>query len=188
MTSGSRILMLFPLGARERYLVEIERGESPRDFFYGGLHLASRGVPVDFGNTRRDPEGAIEGLWLKGEILRNRVTNFGMSRQRRVDPQTDTRWPPQSRPWERRETSGFRRSLQRIGHRRSNGHRRGPGRHRLDHCRSWGERDESVVSNQPHQDVHRNGRDLRQHLRRFWRDGRLHDESGGGGANGIRYQ
>ena len=82
MTSGPRMLMLFPLGARERYLVEIERGESPRDFFYGGLHLASRGVPVDFGNTRRDPQGVLDGLWLKGEILRNRVTNFGMSRQR----------------------------------------------------------------------------------------------------------
>lgn len=82
MTSGPCTLMLFPLGARERYLVEIERGESPRDFFYGGLHLASRGVPVDFGNTRRDPQGVLDRLLLKGEMLRNRVTNFGMSRQR----------------------------------------------------------------------------------------------------------
>lgn len=77
-----RIAMLFPSAARENHLAEVLRGEAPRDFFYGALHLRNCGVDVKFGDTRLDPPDAVGKLWLRGEILRNRISNFGLSRQR----------------------------------------------------------------------------------------------------------
>ncbi len=83
--------MLFPTVVREKRLVEAKSGDSPRDFFYGGLSLRDRGLDVIFGNSRKDPNGALARLRLIGERGRNRLINFGLSRQRiaALKPDTD---------------------------------------------------------------------------------------------------
>jgi glycosyltransferase involved in cell wall biosynthesis len=77
-----RILILFPTGGREARMAEIAKGKSPRDFFYGALHLLDQGADIAFGNTRKDPNAVFGRLRLLGERYRNRVSNFGLSRQR----------------------------------------------------------------------------------------------------------
>jgi glycosyltransferase involved in cell wall biosynthesis len=80
--TDSRFLFLYPGESRRQRLAALATGEVPRDFFYGYLALAEAGLNADIGDTRRDPAGAVARLALQWEILRNRVLEFGLSRQR----------------------------------------------------------------------------------------------------------
>lgn len=79
---NERILFLFPSESRQRRLAEIETGTVPKEFFYGYLQLLEDGHDVMMANTRKDPDGRMQRAELGWEILRNRVSNSGFSRQR----------------------------------------------------------------------------------------------------------
>lgn len=83
-TAGIRILALFPAVGRADRLIEVRSGDAPREFFYGNLHLLASGADVRFGDSRKDPPRIPGRLWLWAERYRNRLTNFGLTKQRIV--------------------------------------------------------------------------------------------------------
>lgn len=76
------VLFLFPSNSRQQRLGELASGTVPKDFFYGFLHLRDQGRPVAMADTRQDPAGLVNHGLLQWEILRNRFSNSGLSRQR----------------------------------------------------------------------------------------------------------
>lgn len=80
--SADEIVVLFPAAGRKRRLVEAGEGAYPREFFYGALDLAGQGMTVRYADTRRAPDGALGRAHLLYERARNRVSGFGLSRQR----------------------------------------------------------------------------------------------------------
>jgi hypothetical protein len=80
--AASAVAILFPGAGRKRRLQEAEAGQYPREFFYGALDLAARGAAVRYADTRRDPEGLLGKAHLLVERARNRMSGFGLSRQR----------------------------------------------------------------------------------------------------------
>ncbi len=78
----SRILLLFPAAARKERLGQVERNECPKDFFYGSLGPVRNDFEIVMGNSRKEPSGQVHRLLLLGERLRNRLINFGLTRQR----------------------------------------------------------------------------------------------------------
>ncbi len=80
--ASSKVLVLCPLSGRNPGQAVAEADRTPLDFYYGALALRDDGTQVAFCDNRRDPRGAIAKLRLAGERLRNRLANFGLSRQR----------------------------------------------------------------------------------------------------------
>ncbi len=80
--SDNPILFLFPSNSRQQRLGELASGTVPKDFFYGFLHLRDIGGRVAMADTRQDPPGLVNNGLLQWEILRNRWSNSGFSRQR----------------------------------------------------------------------------------------------------------
>jgi glycosyltransferase involved in cell wall biosynthesis len=76
------ITILFPGAGRNRRLQETEAGQSPREFFYGALELAAQGIALRYADTRQDPDTILANARLWAERARNRVSGFGLSRQR----------------------------------------------------------------------------------------------------------
>ena len=76
------VVMLFPGAGRKRRLWEAEPGPFPREFFYGTLDLAENGLALTYADTRQDPDGFLGNVQLLFERARNRVSRFGLSRQR----------------------------------------------------------------------------------------------------------
>ena len=77
-----RILLLFPAAARKGRLGQIERNECPADFLYGSLGPVRNDFEIVIGDSRKEPPGQVRRLLLLGERLRNRLINFGLTRQR----------------------------------------------------------------------------------------------------------
>lgn len=76
------ITILFPGAGRKQRLQETEGGQSPREFFYGALELAARGFALRYADTRQDPDTILGNARLWVERARNRLSGFGLSRQR----------------------------------------------------------------------------------------------------------
>lgn len=74
--------VLFPSAARLKRLGESENITVPKDFFYGALNPLQTGKPVELVDTRTDPQGTLARLFLYYERLRNRFSNFGLTRTR----------------------------------------------------------------------------------------------------------
>ena len=75
-------LFLFPGQSRRARLPDLDRGLVPIDFFYGMPAAQAAGYQTVIGDTHRDPPGALSRAHLRWEILRNRISHFGLSRQR----------------------------------------------------------------------------------------------------------
>ncbi|OEJ66076.1 glycosyltransferase family 4 protein [Magnetovibrio blakemorei] len=82
MNDKPSILFIYPGAARQSRLMDIENGQSPKDFFYGYTHIRDLGFKVAIGNSRKDPVGPINQVILAYERLRNRHINFGISSAR----------------------------------------------------------------------------------------------------------
>ena len=78
----SGLLFLFPGAGRRSRLAQVASGEVPKDFYYGFLAVQERGWDVLIGDTRAAPRGRAADLRLRYERIRNRVSNFGLTRQR----------------------------------------------------------------------------------------------------------
>jgi hypothetical protein len=76
------ITILFPGDGRKQRMHDAEAGRCPKEFFYGTLELAARGIALRYADTRRDPDGFVANARLLVERARNRVSRFGLSRQR----------------------------------------------------------------------------------------------------------
>ena len=80
--SDSKILFIYPGESRRNRLQAVTRSESPEDFFYGYIELQKRNYNVEILNSRRKPKGFFDNIYLNHEIIRNRITNIGLSRGR----------------------------------------------------------------------------------------------------------
>ncbi len=78
----SRLLFLYPGAARQSRLAQVTSGNAPKDFYYGYLGIRERGWDARIGDTHTDPPGVAANLLLRLERVRNRLVNFGLTRQR----------------------------------------------------------------------------------------------------------
>jgi len=76
------IAILFPSAGRKSRLHAIEAGLCPKEFFYGALDLSGRGTALRFVDTRQNPDTILANARLWAERARNRLSGFGLSRQR----------------------------------------------------------------------------------------------------------
>lgn len=81
-TAQKPVTILFPSAGRRTRIKDATAGRYPKEFFYGALDLAAQGADVRYADTRRDPEGFIANMRLRAERARNRISGFGLSRQR----------------------------------------------------------------------------------------------------------
>lgn len=77
-----KYLFLYPGKSRISRLQSFIPGQSPREFFYGYLAAIEAGYSCTIGDTRTDPSATWRQAFLKYEIMRNRVTNYPVSKQR----------------------------------------------------------------------------------------------------------
>lgn len=82
MKPSRSVSFLFPTAGRDSRIKDIQKGFAPEDFFYGGLYLENKLGKLGYVNLRANPEGALSNLFLLWERVRNRLMNFGPSRQR----------------------------------------------------------------------------------------------------------
>ncbi|KZB70925.1 MULTISPECIES: glycosyltransferase family 4 protein [Thalassospira] len=77
-----RLCFLFPLAGRTKRLLDIKQKKAPADFFYGALALEKKFGGVHYVDLRKQPLGLAANAFLLFERVRNRFTNFGLSRER----------------------------------------------------------------------------------------------------------
>ena len=80
--TNNKILFVYPGSGRKDRLQAIKSADSPEDFFYGYIELLKRKYNVEIVDSRKNPSGFINNINLKWEILRNRLTNTGLSEGR----------------------------------------------------------------------------------------------------------